>query len=178
MGPTEEKFAEIFYQDMCQLSRKITTLQKIKEKDVLEKNGGDKLFTQRVNHFRNLQVNDPEFNKKKEKMFWPLYTFKTSVSNMQSVGSRGSKKSMTSGPPEPPENSTKAKKREGKNTKLFNKLESVQAIKKLHPISHGKPNALLDGGDQSNGKFNQLAVMSDPELDSDEEAEMKKSFFE
>lgn len=72
---------------------------------------------------------------------------------------------------------SKSKKREGKNTKLFNKLESVQAIKKLHPINHGKVNALLDGGEQSNGKFNQLAL-SDPELDSDEEAELKKSFFE
>lgn len=56
-------------------------------------------------------------------------------------------------------------------------MESVQAIKKLHPINHGKVNALLDGGEQSSGKFNQLAL-SDPELDSDEEAELKKSFFE
>ena len=53
-GPTEEKFADIFYQDMCQLSRKISTLQNIKNKDILEKNGGDKLFTKRANHFRNL----------------------------------------------------------------------------------------------------------------------------
>ena len=111
-------------------------------------------------------------------MFWPLYTFKSSVSNMQSVASRGSKKSMTSGNNGPPDNSNKSKKREGKNTKLFNKLDSVQAIKKLHPINHGKVNALLDGGgDQTSGKFNQL-VLSDPELDSDEEAELKKSFFE
>ena len=44
----------------------------LKEYEALEANGEDPLYVQRLGHFRNLQVHDEEFVRKKEKVLWPL----------------------------------------------------------------------------------------------------------
>lgn len=68
---------------MVQLSKKIGMHLKVKYDDNLEKNDYDQLYVDRMLTFRNLQVKDQNFNKKKEKVLWPLLEFKSSTGRDQ-----------------------------------------------------------------------------------------------
>ena len=61
------------------MSRQISTFLKLKQENLLKQNGMDVLFTQRLTDFRNLQTLDPTFQKRKEKLLWPIYEFNHSV---------------------------------------------------------------------------------------------------
>jgi hypothetical protein len=61
---------------MIQISQKLLAYLDIKNKNIFEKNEGDSLFVDRVKNFRNMQAIDPFYQKQKEKILWPLFTFK------------------------------------------------------------------------------------------------------
>jgi hypothetical protein len=120
LGPSQDKFERVLYQDIVQISQKISAYMKLKEHKTFERNDGDQSYIDRVKHFRNLQVLDNNYLKQKERVLWPLYTFKRNAGFSQK------------------EDTELAAKRFGKNSRLFHKLQSVQAIKNLQPLKSGR----------------------------------------
>ena len=104
-GPCREKFEESLYTDMIQISQKIWAYLDIKDQNLVDKNEGDGMYLNRVRHFRNLQVIDPSYSKQKEKILWPLFTFKDPHAK----------------PQKGPIDTELLAKRLGKNPKLFNR---------------------------------------------------------
>ena len=77
--------------------------------------------------------------KQKERVLWPLYEYK----EKPSLGAiKEQKQSGMNKEEEEQESEAKLAKRMGKNPKLFNHLQSVQAIKKLDPLVNGRQNQI------------------------------------
>jgi hypothetical protein len=53
-GPCRDKFEQCLYSDMIQISQKIWAYLDIKNETLVSKNEGDRLYLNRVRHFRNL----------------------------------------------------------------------------------------------------------------------------
>ena len=75
-GPAKERFGEVLYADVCQIQRRLLKQYSLHDEATLEKNEGNELFVQRALGFRNLQRLDKNFQKRKEKVMWPLFEFK------------------------------------------------------------------------------------------------------
>ena len=117
------------------------------------------VYLDRVHHFRNMQALDPNFMRQKERVLWPLYTFK---------------KNVGFGDPVELEDPEQALKKIGKNAKLFHGLKSVQDIKSLQPLKNGKRDAVMP---LKGPKKNRSEILSE-EGGTDEEEDAKKDFFE
>jgi len=69
-------FQEIFFKDICQMSKQFNKNWDKKLKQIMRDHGSDSLLVSRVLNFRNLQVLDRNFDKKKQKILWPLFEFR------------------------------------------------------------------------------------------------------
>ena len=100
-------------QDIVQISKKISLHLALKEIESIKDNFDDPLYVQRMETFRNLQVRDAEFARKKEKIFWPL--LQLPLNNNLMVTKQSTKNKAL-----PSENKL------GKNTDLVNKLNKIK----------------------------------------------------
>ena len=152
-----DKFGEVLYGDICSMSKKFTQFTKIKNDIVLEKNEGDQLYVNRLQNFRNMQTLDPHFNKRKEKIFWPVYE----------VSKMGFK--VKSSKPTSPTNASDgtAAAPLPRTGKLYNRLNSVLRVKELKSLTIQNRNGVKewngnsteredhDGESEEDDKYNQ-----------------------
>lgn len=124
---------------------------------MLEKNGGDQSYVNRLQNFRNLQTLDPNFNKRKEKLFWPVY--EVSKMGFQVQSSKPSSPSGAEGRAAAP--------LPNRTGKLYNRLNSVTRVKELKSLTIQNRNGVkewqgspteredYDGESEEDEKYNQ-----------------------
>ena len=156
-GSMSDKFGEVLYGDICSMSKKFTQFTKIKNDAVLEKNEGDRLYVDRLQNFRNMQTLDPNFNKRKEKIFWPVYEVSKmgfKVKSSKPTSPNGAEGRIAASSP-------------NKTGKLYNRLNSVIRVKELKSLTIQNRNGVKewngnsteredhDGESEEDDKYNQ-----------------------
>ena len=114
-----DEFQHVFYNDICQMSKQLNKNWSKKYKQVLLDNSNDKLYVERMRHWRNLQKIDINFGKKKQKVVWPLFDFNQRQGMMI--------KNSESQEPAP-------RRKLGFNKKLYNNISSVRNVEALEPV--------------------------------------------
>jgi Ca2+-binding EF-hand superfamily protein len=64
-GSFEKEFEKIFHDDICQITKEFNKNWTKKFKQILHENNYDELYVQRMLNWRNLQIQDPNFDKRK-----------------------------------------------------------------------------------------------------------------
>lgn len=113
---------------------------------------------------RNLQHLDQNYLKLKEKILWPLFEFQKK-DDPAKTGSRSSNRKRVF--------MTSDANKTGRVPRTFKKLPSVKKVKNRRPLYKGDPNDM-----QNADATSQKSDSDDEELDSEEEKERNKPFFE
>jgi len=74
-GPMADTFNQKLYNDVCQMSSKISNFLKFRRLENLAINQEDSLYLERFQNFRNLTLLDPRHLHQKERVVWPLYEY-------------------------------------------------------------------------------------------------------
>jgi Ca2+-binding EF-hand superfamily protein len=164
-GPATDKFEKVVFKDISQLARRLIAHEKLRYLEDLAANADDELFLKRYLNTRNLQHLDRNYLKLKEKILWPLYEFQKpgAIDNKSTRRGVGGKKAPM----------TSDANRTGRVPRLFKKLQSVKEVKNRRPLLKGHPHGahICNGSDRGSED-------DDEELDSEEEKERNKPFFE
>lgn len=67
---------DLAIEDFTKVTQHLEKNNTIKNLKVLQENQNDESFIERLQYFRNMQVRDKNFDKKKEKILWPIFEFK------------------------------------------------------------------------------------------------------
>ena len=69
----DEKFSQDMYTDICLLTKQFKKNGFIKQLLLMQQNHNDERHIERMLYFRNLQLMDRNFDRKKEKVLWPIF---------------------------------------------------------------------------------------------------------
>jgi len=128
----------------------------IRYNDVLKQNDKDQVYVLRLLYWRNLQIQDNEFDRKKQKVVWPLYTFENEGRKTPNMAVHFEK------PGEP------KKIKYGFNQQKFKQMDSVKKVNEMAPLFNLSP------GKRKKKNINDKFAA---ETDSEDEWQ-KKDFFE
>lgn len=129
-------FEQVFYEDVCEVVALQKKLAKAKHRQLLEANNDDEKFVKRMLQWRNMQLLDRNFDKKKQRILWPLYQAQH-FNRFLEPGSASAAPANDDARGEFGERQPAKKNRKmklGFNYELFKSLESVKRINDMKTL--------------------------------------------
>lgn len=72
----DDKFSQDMYSDVCLITKQFKKNRFVKQLMLMQQNKNDEGHVERMMYFRNLQLLDKNFDRKKEKVLWPIFEFR------------------------------------------------------------------------------------------------------
>lgn len=147
---SDKLFNDVLLKDFNEITRAFKHLKRDYEKKLFVENNFDELYVSRLMAFRNLQAMDRNFDRKKEKIIWPIFECKRGVPIIKGQG-----------------RSKQGRQLFGYNRKVFKNIPSVERVNSL-TVQEGREGTIMK---------NQRQQDSESELDSEDEWQ-NQDFFE
>ena len=113
----EHLFSQVLLKDFNDITRTYMQLNSEHRRKLMIENDFDALYVHRLTCFRNMQKLDKNFDRRKEKIIWPIFDCKAGTSIMSGQGrSKGGRIKF------------------GYNRDVFKSIPSVEMVNKLNPI--------------------------------------------